>query len=116
MISQEFPDARWRAPESTEQGFASSVCDSPDTMAAYTAQLWQLPVEPTDKQKANLSQGFTEIAARYGYTTIEQDRAMGEAMVLDLAGPYPGSTIGLANKKAIVITGSLGCMPRESGR
>lgn len=113
-ISQEFPDAQWRAPENTEQGFSGSVCDDPDTMAAYTAQLWQLPVKPTEKQMSDLTQRFVEIAARYGYTTTEQNRPMGEASFLDLAGPYPGSTIGLAHKKALVLTGSLGCMPRET--
>ena len=130
MISKEFPGHEWEVQDGIG-GFDSSVCQNPDNdphadpttydSTAYTANMWVLPTEVDGKVGQRLIENFLRIAERYGYTGDHQHREGNEDVegqtskaILDVGGPHPGSNIGFAFDRTIVINGRIGCLPEQA--
>lgn len=130
MVSTEFPELSWELQEEDKGGFDTSVCKNPGNdpkadpskydSTAYSADMWYLPTEVDADVGQRLIDGFLRIAERHGYSTGNQHREGNEdgpgettRAILDVGGPHPGSNVGFAFEKAIVISGRIGCLPRE---
>lgn len=114
MISEEFADLEWKPAGGMHGRLDGPLCENPSTHAAYHAEMWSLPVRPTDEQGGRILRQFVEIGSRYGYATDRQPRAMGEMVTVDLFGPHPGSKISVSYRNGLVVNGSIGCLPREN--